>query len=100
MVNRIAPFTAREAFTLYDTAIFYCSQTRQITFCIRGAFTNGARYIGYISPEYRPNFDVVLQSSLNQAGAHISTDGEVVLYENNDESGVVIVSGSWVVAAS
>ena len=98
--RRITPFTARENFTVYDTAIFYCQQTRQVFFCLRGAFTNGARYIGYISPEYRPSFDVMLQSSLNANGAHVSTDGEVVLYENTDASGIVIVSGMWTSDAS
>ena len=98
--RRITPFTARENFTVYDTAIFYCQQTRQVFFCLRGAFTNGARYIGYISPEYRPGFDVMLQSSLNANGAHVSTDGEVVLYENTDASGIVIVSGMWTSDAS
>ena len=100
VTKRIVPFTARENFTVYDTSIFYCQQTRQVFFCLRGAFTNGARYIGYISPEYRPSFDVILQSSLNQYGAHVSTDGEVVLYENNEASGTVIISGVWALGTS
>lgn len=42
----------------------------------------------------------MLQSSLNEKGAHVSTDGEIVLYENTDASGIVIVSGMWALGAS
>lgn len=98
--RRITPFTAGSNFTTYDTSIFYCPKTKQVLFCIRGAFINGAQALGTIAEEYRPSFDVMLQSSLNQYGAHVTPEGLVQLYENNGTTGTVIVSGAWALDAS
>ena len=42
----------------------------------------------------------MLQSSLNQYGAHVTPDGIVQLYENNGVTGTVVVSGMWALDAS
>ncbi len=92
--RRINDFNPSENFKTHNTAIFYSPATNMVHFCVKGEFKNGARFIGSLI-NYKPNFDVMLQSSLNAKGAYIRDDGQIILYENNTEIGVVVVSGSW-----
>lgn len=93
--KRISPFTPSENFTVYTTSMFYCSATKQIIFNIRGSFVNGARFIGIISEKYRPQFQVLLQNSLNPYGAYVDESGQVAMFENNTATGIVVISGAW-----
>lgn len=93
--TRIANFSANSNFKVSSTSIFYCPASNIVMFCIKGDFQNGARQLGTIGERYRPDFEVQLQSSLNQYGAIINTEGQVILNQNSVPTGTVLVSGVW-----
>lgn len=93
--TRIADFSANSNFKVNHTSIFYCPASNIVMFCIKGDFKNGARQLGTIGEKYRPDFEVQLQSSLNQYGAIINTEGQVILNQNSVPTGTVLVSGVW-----
>ena len=93
--TRIADFSANSNFKVNHTSIFYCPASNMVMFCINGDFQNGARQLGTIGEKYRPDFEVQLQSSLNQYGAIINTEGQVILNQNSVPTGTVLVSGVW-----
>ncbi len=89
--TRIADFSANSNFKVSSTSIFYCPASNIVMFCIKGDFQNGARQLGIVGEKYRPDFEVQLQSSLNQYGAIINAEGQVILNQNSVPTGTTVL---------